>query len=98
MARRDAPLWQCPICKREFANRNQSHACGSHTIEQHFTGKPPVIREIFDAFRAAVEELGPVRVLPEKTRIAFQIRMSFAQLTPQGWRAGAFASLSLAPS
>jgi hypothetical protein len=26
---------------------------------------------------------GPVRVLPEKTRIAFQVRMSFAQLTPR---------------
>lgn len=25
---------------------------------------------------------GPVTVLPEKTRIAFQVRMSFAQVTP----------------
>jgi hypothetical protein len=30
-----------------------------------------------------VEEIGPVRVLPEKTRIAFQVRMSFAQITPR---------------
>lgn len=30
--------------------------------------------------------IGPVRVLPEKTRIAFQVRMSFAQVTPrQRW-------------
>jgi hypothetical protein len=28
-----------------------------------------------------LEEIGPVTVLPEKTRIAFQTRMSFAQLT-----------------
>jgi hypothetical protein len=26
---------------------------------------------------------GPVTVLPEKTRIAFQVRMSFAQITPR---------------
>jgi hypothetical protein len=29
----------------------------------------------------ALRELGPVTVLPEKTRIAFQTRMSFAQVT-----------------
>lgn len=28
-----------------------------------------------------LEQFGPVTVLPEKTRIAFQVRMSFAQLT-----------------
>jgi hypothetical protein len=36
---------------------------------------------IYDAFLAMLEEFGPVIVLPEKTRIAFQVRMSFAQLT-----------------
>ena len=28
-----------------------------------------------------LRDIGPVTVLPEKTRIAFQVRMSFAQLT-----------------
>jgi hypothetical protein len=33
-----------------------------------------------------VQACGPVRVLPEKTRIAFQVRMSFAVATPRrGW-------------
>jgi hypothetical protein len=32
---------------------------------------------------AAIKAIGPVRVLPEKTRIAFQVRMSFAQATPR---------------
>ena len=31
----------------------------------------------------AIERCGPVIVLPEKTRIAFQTRMSFAQVTPR---------------
>jgi hypothetical protein len=30
-----------------------------------------------------MRSIGPVRVLPEKTRIAFQVRMSFAQVTPR---------------
>lgn len=79
--RSETPLWTCPTCGRAFANRNQSHACGRHDLATHFDGKPPKVRAIFDAFLAMLEEFGPVAVLPEKTRIAFQVRMSFAQLT-----------------
>jgi hypothetical protein len=79
-------MWTCPACGRRFANRNQSHACGRHELEPHFEGKPPVIRAIFDRFAAALRQHGKVTVLPERTRIAFQVRMSFAQLTPRrGW-------------
>ena len=76
-------LWRCPKCRREFANRNQSHACGRYTLTHHFRGKPPEIRLLFDRVVAAIRAIGPVRVLPEKTRIAFQVRMSFAQVTPR---------------
>ena len=38
---------------------------------------------MFDAVVAAIRDIGPVEVLPEKTRIAFHIRMSFAQVTPR---------------
>jgi Domain of unknown function (DUF5655) len=75
------PLWACPACGRAFANKNQSHACGRHRLEAHFAGKSEKVRAIYDAFLAMLEGFGPVTVLPEKTRIAFQVRMSFAQLT-----------------
>lgn len=78
-----ASLWRCPKCRRGFANRNQSHACGRYTLAHHFRGKRPEIRALFDHVVAAIRAIGPVRVLPEKTRIAFQVRMSFAQLTPR---------------
>lgn len=78
-----ASLWRCPKCRRRFANRNQSHACGRYTLAHHFRGKRPEIRALFDHAVAAIRAIGPVRVLPEKTRIAFQVRMSFAQLTPR---------------
>ena len=74
-------LWTCPACGRGFANRNQSHACGRHDLDAHFEGRAANVRAIFDTFRAMLESFGPVIVLPEKTRIAFQVRMSFAQLT-----------------
>jgi hypothetical protein len=52
-------------------------------LETHFDGKPAEIRAIFDAVLAMIRRFGKVIVLPEKTRIAFQVRMSFAQLTPR---------------
>jgi hypothetical protein len=90
-SRSQRPLWRCPDCGRQFANRNQSHFCGRHDLESHFAGKPPEIRGLFEAVVAAIERLGPVIVLPEKTRIAFQTRMSFAQVTPRmKWLDGHF--------
>lgn len=71
-------LWTCPACGRKFANRNQYHFCGTHSLDDHFAGKGEGARHLFDAFRAMLESFGPVKVLPEKTRIAFQVRMSFA--------------------
>ena len=69
---------RCPDCGRQFANRNQSHACGRSTLASHFTGKSPKVRAIFDRLLTLAKKNGPVIVLPEKTRIAFQVRMSFA--------------------
>lgn len=91
MAHPKSALWPCPVCGRRFANRNQSHACGKHEIGAHFEGRSAKVRAIYEAFLALVRENGPVTVLPEKTRIAFQVRMSFAQLTlRRNWALGHF--------
>ncbi|HEX5704955.1 MAG TPA: DUF5655 domain-containing protein [Pyrinomonadaceae bacterium] len=70
-------LWRCPECGRSFANRNQTHSCSNVSLESHFTGKSKSVRELFDKLAGLIEKCGPVKVLPEKTRIAFQVRMSF---------------------
>ena len=77
------PMWRCPVCKRQFANRNQSHSCARHNLRPHFAGKPPCIRQLYQLFLAEIRRCGPVIVLPEKTRIAFQVRMSFAAIQVQ---------------
>ena len=77
------PLWRCPVCRRKFANRNQSHACGRYSLGSHFNGKSPIVRKLFNLFVAKVRSCGRVTILPEKTRIAFQVRMSFASLHVQ---------------
>lgn len=76
--------WTCPACGRPFANRNQSHACAPlGDLERHFARCDEGVRETFDRVVAAARACGPVTVLPEKTRIALQVRMSFAALMPR---------------
>jgi hypothetical protein len=72
------PVWSCPACDRQFANRNQSHFCGNYDIERHFDDKSPEVRTLFEVLAGHLRGFGPVTILPEKTRIAFQVRMSFA--------------------
>lgn len=75
--RKSLPLWRCPECGRSFANRNQTHSCSNVSLQSHFTGKSEKVRELFDELAGLIKKCGPVKVLPEKTRIAFQVRMSF---------------------
>jgi len=84
MDRPAAPMWHCPSCGRAFANTNQTHSCRPlGDLERHFAGSAPHVRHTFDRIVAVLEALGPVTVLAERTRIAFQTRMSFAAVTPR---------------
>jgi hypothetical protein len=77
-------LWRCPRCGRTFANRNQSHACAPlGRLDDLFDGTAPEVRATFDAVLGVVRALGPVEVLPERTRIALHRRMSFAAFVPR---------------
>jgi Domain of unknown function (DUF5655) len=78
------PMWACPACGRSFANQNQSHACGPlGDLDAHFAGCTHEVRAAFDRIVGVARGLGPVRVLPQKTRIALQARMSFAAFQPR---------------
>ena len=81
MVRRMGSMWRCPACARRFANRNQTHACGRYDLREHYEGRSPDVVETFERFRDEVLRCGPSAVLPERTRIAFQTRMSFAAVT-----------------
>ena len=77
-------MWKCARCGRSFANRNQVHTCAlPGDLDDHFTGTASEVRAVFDRVLAAVSAFGPVEVLPEKTRIALHVRMSFAAFTPR---------------
>ena len=67
-------MWTCPRCGRSFANRNQPHACGPLDLDRHLAGRDPEVLAIFWRLVTLAERNGPVTVLPEKTRIAFQVQ------------------------
>lgn len=75
-------LWTCPACARTFAATGQVHTCRAlGDLDAHFAGSDPAVRAAFDAVLAAVRALGPVEVLPQTSRIALHVRMSFAAFT-----------------
>jgi len=72
------PLWTCPKCGRQFANRNQEHSCGQFTVEDFLKGKGANALAMYRRFVELAEACGPVLIAPAKTRIGFQVRMIFA--------------------
>src|SRR5437868_3154246 len=72
------PLWECPRCGRQFANKNQLHGCTDLTVADCLRGKPEPLIKTYRAYEKAVLGLGDVRIHPTQTRIAFIARMTFA--------------------
>jgi len=74
--------WRCPECGREFLARNQWHSCVTRTVESHFEGRPPEVREAFDRLVAELRRLGPIRVEAVKTSINLAGRAHFGSVRP----------------
>ncbi|HWC77160.1 MAG TPA: DUF5655 domain-containing protein [Blastocatellia bacterium] len=83
MTREQPELWTCPNCGERFTTAHQWHSCGTFSIEELFRRSDPSVLDLYERFRRIVEECGPVRVIPQKSRVAFQVRMRFAALMPQ---------------
>lgn len=78
MKRTQRPLWRCPKCQKYYVTRNVWHACARHTVEEHFAGKEPKLKALFQGLVGLARRNGPLRVVPGKTGIAFRVRMRFA--------------------
>ena len=80
------PLWTCPRCRRQFANRNQAHSCGQFTVEQLLDGKPQEVVELYEQLDRMIGSCGDVVVAPTKTRVLFKVRTVFASVAvSKGW-------------
>lgn len=83
-------MWECPRCGRRFARQRQTHSCAPlRGLDDHFRRCRPHVRATFDRLLDAVAAYGPVTVLPERSRIALQVRTSFAAFVARtGWLDG----------
>jgi hypothetical protein len=53
-------------------------SCARYRIADHFRGKDPITRKLYQQFKGLVQRFGPVKVYAQKTRIVFQNRGRFA--------------------
>lgn len=77
------PLWQCPVCGEKFTTANQWHSCGNFSLKDLFSHSEPRVFEIYQKFAKMVRTCGPVTIIPQKTRVTFQVRMRFVSLYPR---------------
>jgi hypothetical protein len=52
-------------------------------LEDHFVGKDPAVRALYDRLFETLKEFGPVSAFPVKTRIIFQAEVQFAAAMPR---------------
>jgi uncharacterized protein DUF5655 len=83
MAKKLRPLWKCPKCGERFTGTNMSHSCGKFSLDDLFARSEPHVRKTFHEYARLVRTCGPVRMIPQKTRVVFQARMRFAGATPR---------------
>ena len=77
------PLWKCPKCNEQFVTRNMWHSCGKFTLEALFARSEPQVFGLFNRFAEMVRLCGPVTMIPQKSRVAFQVRVRFAGCYPR---------------
>ncbi len=77
------PLWRCPKCGERFVTAHIWHACGRYTLDDLFAGCEPHVLKLFRRFAGMVKRAGPVRVIPQKSRVVFQVRVRFGGSEPR---------------
>jgi hypothetical protein len=77
------PLWRCPKCGEQFVTKNLWHSCGKFGVTELFSKSEPHVFELFKKFSQVVRSCGPSKMIPQKTRAVFMVRMRFAACYPR---------------
>jgi hypothetical protein len=77
-------MWTCPKCNHQFYNKNQSHSCGSYSVEDFLAGKPVKSIDLFNFFLAEYRKIGSFDLHPVKTRVALLTKMRFCSVNKIG--------------
>lgn len=79
-------LWVCPRCGAKFVSPNMSHSCGTFSFEALFAKSDPLVLELYRKFEAMVISICtemPLTIIPQKSRVVFQIRTRFIRCMPR---------------
>jgi Domain of unknown function (DUF5655) len=87
------PLWVCPRCGARLVSRNMWHSCGAFTLEDLFAKSAPDVIELARRYVELLRSLGPVQVIPQKSRLVCVARVRFASVYPR--RRGFLAGFAL---
>ena len=82
MARSDGDLWKCPKCGERFVTANMWHSCGRFTLDDLFARSIPEVRRTYDALARMALAVAEFHIIPQKTRVCFQLRTRCAGATP----------------
>lgn len=74
-------MWRCPRCGKRFVTRNVYHSCTRVPLADHFRGRP-LAKSIFRRIDALLRSFGPVRIVSNKTRVGWMVRVRFGGIQP----------------
>jgi uncharacterized protein DUF5655 len=77
-------MWTCPKCHHKFFNKNQSHSCGSYTVDDFLKGKSEKAIGLFHHLLAEYRKIGEFELHPVKTRVALLTKMRFCSINKLG--------------
>jgi hypothetical protein len=83
MKRTKRPLWKCPRCGAKLVTRNLWHACGRFSLKALFARSEPHVWRVYQEYVKAVRAIGPITVIPQKSRFVFMTRIRFAGGIPR---------------
>jgi uncharacterized C2H2 Zn-finger protein len=83
MKNQGSALWKCPGCGRGFAKKNQWHSCQKRSIDHHFLGKKPQLKNAYDVLITKLQEFGPIRIDSVKTSINLISKHNFGGINVQ---------------
>lgn len=78
----DSDLWTCPECGERFTGKNMWHSCGKFSLDVLFAPCKPNVRESYEALERMALEVAPFHIIPQKSRVVFQLRMRCVGATP----------------
>ena len=59
------------------------HSCGKYSLDALFARSEPHVFKLYKRFEQLTKTCGPITVIPQKSRVVFQVRVRFAGAVPR---------------